>query len=233
MALVAGGDVDEAEDDERVVPKLFNLMLDSARCASFFNCHPSPHSIKRKMRRHSPFVIPKLITATSKRRPVSSPSPTGRRPLFHFPKNPTVSSFHSVWVQGVVVVVLPGSTGGNDQRLVLDDGTGPPVVLVLDDSCAMHSFRQREFLSNTFTVGAYIACIGEVTLARSIPGEDGDGDGEGNADKNNSRTTPARYALRARRIHDLSEETNREAMWNVEVVEAFRVLELAGFEGFG
>ena len=45
-----------------------------------------------------------------------------------------------------------------------------------------------------------------------------------------------RYALVAERVHDLSRspgDAQREAMWNVEVVEAFRVLELAGFEGFG
>ena len=38
--------------------------------------------------------------------------------------------------------------------------------------------------------------------------------------------TKARYALRVSRLHDLSSERERESMWNVEVVEAFRVLEL-------
>jgi ABC-type proline/glycine betaine transport system permease subunit len=44
------------------------------------------------------------------------------------------------------------------------------------------------------------------------------------------RRTQRRYALVAERVHDLSRspgDAQREAMWNVEVPEAFKALEAA------
>ena len=160
---------------------------------------------------------------------INTPSPSGRS-LFSFPKNPTVSRFHSVWVQGVVVY---SDVTKHDKLLVLDDGTGPPVVLFVNDkTTSTHSFRQGEFLNSFPKAGDYVGCVGEVVGSGGVGTGAGDNNGTvvNGTDTNTSRITPARYALRAVRLHDLSNEPDREAMWNVEVVEAFRVLELAGLE---
>jgi len=114
-----------------------------------------------------------------------------------------------VWVQGVVV-----HASGDGSRLVVDDGSGPPVVAVLSPDAATHSFRQSEFEARQMRVGAYVAVVGEICGSAEV-------DCGGDAPE-----TKARYALRVSRAHDLSNETERESMWNVEVVEAFRVLEL-------
>ena len=61
---------------------------------------------------------------------------------------------------------------------------------------------------------------------------DGDGAGEKNDGQQRRRGSP-RFTLVAERVHDLSREgdAQREAMWNVEVPEAFKTLEAAHAAG--
>ena len=113
-------------------------------------------------------------------------------------------------MQGVVV---HASTDGS--RLVVDDGSGPPVVAVIEPDAATHSFRRSAFEAEKTSVGAYVALVGEVRDAAEV------------SSVADAPVTKARYALRVSRLHDLSSERERESMWNVEVVEAFRVLELS------
>jgi hypothetical protein len=117
-----------------------------------------------------------------------------------------------VWVQGVVV-----HASGDGSRLVVDDGSGPPVVAVLSPDAATHSFRQSEFEAKRPGVGAYVAVVGTICGVDEV---------KAGAKTEETPKTKARYALRVSRLHDLSSENERESMWNVEVVEAFRVLEL-------
>ena len=119
-----------------------------------------------------------------------------------------------MWVQGVVV---HASTDGS--RLVVDDGSGPPVVAVIEPDAATHSFRRSAFEAEKTGVGAYVALVGEVRAAAEVSSEV--------SSEADAPVTKARYALRVSRLHDLSSERERESMWNVEVVEAFRVLELS------
>ena len=209
MALVDGGRVDESDafaGDECVVPKLFTLMLDSARCA-----HRLRHDTATLPPGRDPLPAARLDPARVSLTPVPSPRRPvpGDRRLYYFPKTPAGPRFSAVWVQGVVV-----HASGDGSRLVVDDGSGPPVVAVLSPDAATHSFRQSEFEAKRPGVGAYVAVVGEICgLAEVVSG--------GDAPK-----TKARYALRVSRLHDLSSERERESMWNVEVVEAFRVLEL-------
>jgi hypothetical protein len=98
----------------------------------------------------------------------------------------------------------------------VDDGSGPPVVAVLSPDAATHSFRQSEFEAKRPGVGAYVAVVGTICGVDEVKA----------GAKTSAPKTKARYALRVSRLHDLSSERERESMWNVEVVEAFRVLEL-------
>ena len=80
-----------------------------------------------------------------------------------------------------------------------------------------------------------MACVGFV-----VPNEGGDrvttssdaGAGEKNDGQQRPRGCP-RFTLVAERVHDLSREgdAQREAMWNVEVPEAFKTLEAAHAAG--
>ena len=80
-----------------------------------------------------------------------------------------------------------------------------------------------------------MACVGFV-----VPNEGGDrvttssdaGAGEKNDGQQRRRGSP-RFTLVAERVHDLSREgdAQREAMWNVEVPEAFKTLEAAHAAG--
>ena len=54
-------------------------------------------------------------------------------------------------MQGVVV---HASTDGS--RLVVDDGSGPPVVAVIEPDAATHSFRRSAFEAEKTGVGAYV-----------------------------------------------------------------------------
>ena len=156
-----------------------------------------------------------LTPVPSPRRPVP-----GDRRLYYFPKTPAGPRFSAVWVQGVVV-----HASGDGSRLVVDDGSGPPVVAVLSPDAATHSFRQSEFEAKRPGVGAYVAVVGTICGVDEVV----------SGAKTSAPKTKARYALRVSRLHDLSSERERESMWNVEVVEAFRVLELyhrrGGHEG--
>ena len=147
-----------------------------------------------------------LTPVHSERRPVPDDGPR----LYAFPKTPSGPRFKEVWVQGVVV---HASTDGS--RLVVDDGSGPPVVAVIEPDAATHSFRRSAFEAEKTSVGAYVALVGEVRDAAEV------------SSVADAPVTKARYALRVSRLHDLSSERERESMWNVEVVEAFRVLELS------
>ena len=62
---------------------------------------------------------------------------------------------------------------------------------------------------DTTRPGSYVACAGTLVPATG------------------SGWSRATRALEAERLRDLSDEPAREAMWNVEVIEAFKVLELA------
>ena len=117
-------------------------------------------------------------------------------------------------MQGVVV---HASTDGS--RLVVDDGSGPPVVAVIEPDAATHSFRRSAFEAERIGVGAYVALVGEVRAAAEVSSEV--------SSEADAPVTKARYALRVSRLQNLSSERERESMWNVEVVEAFRVLELS------
>ena len=117
-------------------------------------------------------------------------------------------------MQGVVV---HASTDGS--RLVVDDGSGPPVVAVIEPDAATHSFRRSAFEAERIGVGAYVALVGEVRAAAEVSSEV--------SSEADAPMTKARYALRVSRLQNLSSERERESMWNVEVVEAFRVLELS------
>jgi hypothetical protein len=210
MALVDGGRVDESDafaGDECVVPKLFTLMLDSARCAHRprHDTATLPVGIRSPPRRLDPARV-SLTPVPSPRRPVP-----GDRRLYYFPKTPAGPRFSAVWVQGVVV-----HASGDGSRLVVDDGSGPPVVAVLSPDAATHSFRQSEFEAKRPGVGAYVAVVGTICGVDEVKA----------GAKTSAPKTKARYALRVSRLHDLSSERERESMWNVEVVEAFRVLEL-------
>ena len=147
-----------------------------------------------------------LTPVHSERRPVPGDGPR----LYAFPKTPSGPRFKEVWVQGVVV---HASTDGS--RLVVDDGSGPPVVAVIEPDAATHSFRRSAFEAEKTSVGPYVALVGEVRDAAEV------------SSVADAPVTKARYALRVSRLHDLSSERERESMWNVEVVEAFRVLELS------
>ena len=150
-----------------------------------------------------------LTPVPPERRPVPGDGPR----LYSFPKTPSGPRFKEVWVQGVVV---HASTDGS--RLVVDDGSGPPVVAVIEPDAATHSFRRSAFEAEKTGVGAYVALVGEVRAAAEVSSVSSESD---------APVTKARYALRVSRLHDLSSERERESMWNVEVVEAFRVLELS------
>lgn len=178
-----------------LTPRGAFIVRDMTRPASRSGCDPTA--------RLDPACV--SLTPNPSRRPVP-----GDRRLYYFPKTPSGPRFRAVWVQGVVVYA-----SGDGSRLVVDDGSGPPVVAVLSPDAATHSFRQSEFEARRTGVGAYVAVVGEVCgSAEVVSGSD-------------VPETKARYALRVSRAHDLSNETERESMWNVEVVEAFRVLELS------
>ena len=117
-------------------------------------------------------------------------------------------------MQGVVV-----HASADGSRLVVDDGSGPPVVAVIEPDAATHSFRRSAFEAERIGVGAYVALVGEVRAAAEVSSEV--------SSEADAPVTKARYALRVSRLQNLSSERERESMWNVEVVEAFRVLELS------
>ena len=89
---------------------------------------------------------------------------------------------------------------------------------MIEPDAATHSFRRSAFEAEKTGVGAYVALVGEVRAAAEVSSVSSESD---------APVTKARYALRVSRLHDLSSERERESMWNVEVVEAFRVLELS------
>jgi len=148
-----------------------------------------------------------------------------------------------VWVQGVVV--WTDGRGDDDRdgrrrcvdRFALDDGTGPPLRIATPPSCHCASTRDP-FTRRTPGVGDYVACVGFVA-----PNEDGgrvmatssDERGENREERNGGgrRGSSPRFTLVAERVHDLSREgdAQREAMWNVEVPEAFKTLEAAHAAG--
>lgn len=108
--------------------------------------------------------------------------------------------------------------------LVLDDGTGPPVFVFVPPSCVTRSFRKRdESAKEALEKGAYVACVGTVHETSNVHGESAM---PAEIRARVSSMTKARYYLRGARIQNLSLEPERESLWNVEVVEAFRVLEL-------
>ena len=108
-------------------------------------------------------------------------------------------------------VVVHASTDGS---LVVDDGSGPPVVAVIEPDAATHRFRRARSRRRKRR-RRDVALVGEVRDAAEV------------SSVADAPVTKARYALRVSRLHDLSSERERESMWNVEVVEAFRVLELS------
>ena len=128
--------------------------------------------------------------------------------MFHFPASPRFPKFQKAWVQGVVV-----RASDDRSRLLLDDGTGPPVEVLVPPACVTHAHRstdRREVNAlETTRPGSYVACAGTLVPATG------------------SGWSRATRAVEADRLRDLSDEPAREAMWNVEVIEAFKVLELA------
>ena len=156
--------------------------------------------------------------------------------MYHFPNLPHSPRFTRVWVQGVVVWT-DGVDDGDGRRCVerfaLDDGTGPPLRIATPPSC--HCATPKDPLTRrTPGIGDYVACVGFVTETNDTVGRgggpnDGGTSREDKGEKNRGRRT-RRYVLVAERVHDLSRspgDAQREAMWNVEVPEAFKALEAA------
>lgn len=226
-------------------PKVFTCMLEQARCAPQPTLRPSP----ARLARPAPGAHDVPATLAHRPSPLSPPTPPRRLPdgdvgacgpAYHFPNLPHSPRFTRVWVQGVVVWTDGGGDDGDGRRrcvdrFALDDGTGPPLRIATPPSCHCASTRDP-FTRRTPGVGDYVACVGFV-----VPNEgggpvttssDGDGAGEKNDGQQRRRGCP-RFTLVAERVHDLSREgdAQREAMWNVEVPEAFKTLEAAHAAG--
>lgn len=136
--------------------------------------------------------------------------------------------FQRVWIQGVVVHRRARLSGDGAALLVVDDSTGPPVIVRVPATCAVHSMRAPEEAMRAppsgaqLAVGSYVACVGAIApAAELVAGEGEDTVGEG------APRTRAKFGLVAERLQDLTGTgPQREAMWNVEVPEAYKMLEL-------
>lgn len=167
-------------------------------------CHRSPsrpRAVGAGVSRLRPPLPPPLFA----RRPLPGPGANGA-PVFRFSNFPLGPSFQRAWVQGVVVHASPDRA-----RVVLDDGTGPPVEILLPPTCVVRASRASPPDHRaSLDPGSYVACVGALV-----------------APSDAEPRTGATYALEAERVHDQSDEPEREAMWNVEVLEGFDVLERA------
>ena len=176
------------------------------------------------------YVVPKiflLMLSTAKTVPDARGSDGA--PVFHFTNLRYSPRFQRVWIQGVVVDchVIDSDTCGNDggaggMSLVIDDSTGPPIEVYVPSSCRTYCMRADPDEERGHpTVGSYVACVGSLTA--NPPPEVARHRGL------SAKLTAAKYALRVERLHDIGgkEDAQREAMWNVEVVEAFKTLEFA------
>ena len=227
-------------------PKVFTCMLEQARCAPEPTFRLSP----ARLARPAPGAHDWRATLTHRPSPLSPPVSPRRLPdgdvgacgpAYHFPNLPHSPRFTRVWVQGVVVWTDGRGDDGDGRRrcvdrFALDDGTGPPLRIATPPSCHCASTRDP-FTRRTPGVGDYVACVG--FLAPNEEGgrvvatsSDAGGAGEKNDGRRRRRGVP-RFTLVAERVHDLSREgdAQREAMWNVEVPEAFKTLEAAHAAG--
>ncbi|KAL4560818.1 hypothetical protein LXL04_032972 [Taraxacum kok-saghyz] len=104
--------------------------------------------------------------------------------------------FQRAWLQGVVIS-LPSTTSGNG-RFLVDDGTG---VVELSLS--------RDFLNRDWKLGAYVMVVGGCNIREDdLP------------------LIKAKYVhsiIYVHKIVDLSDFPHREAMWYLEVLEAYKL----------
>ena len=207
-------------------PKVFTCMLEQAvrdRPPSLSRSPPAPGA-----------HVPATLVSSLPFPPVSPRVPDGDVGACPGPRitseSPTLAAVTSVWVQGSVV----WTDGRGRRRRASSSSTGsrsttagPPLRIATPPSCHCASTRDRS--RGGRRASRLPACV------RFAPNEGGrvtTVPTGGAGSKRRAAAGRAPVLTRRGEVHDLSREgTQEEAMWNVEVPEAFKTLEAAHAAG--